>query len=149
MTNKRVLIRIPSGNGVPVDRFTASSLAEAKEIVYHGSQDKNSWFAGASIVKDPKDYPRYGYKECAINGVIKDDEAIHLSRARYQEYLNSQNHVDDLSDETEGSLLAELESMKAQLAILTADAVKSQPQKQAEEYIQDKAKAEDEALVKK
>lgn len=149
MSNKRVLVVIPSGNGMPVDRHTAVDPNEAREIVYHGSQDKNSWFAGARIIREPKDYPRYGYKECPVNGVIRDDDAIHLSQARYQEYLNSQNNVDNLSDETEGSLIAELEAMKSQLAALTAEAAKSDDQKQSEQHIQDRARSQDEALVKK
>ena len=147
--NKRVLLRIPSGNGVPVDRFSAVDLDEARELVFQGSQDENSWFAGAHVVSDKEDYPRYGYKECDINGVVKDDEAIHLSRANYERFLNSSNPMDDLSENSEASLVAELALMKQQLAVLAANAKQSEAQIVSANKAKEKEVATDKASVTK
>lgn len=146
---KRVLVRIPAGNGMVSDRYFAVDMREAKEILSLGSQDKNSWFAGAKLIEDPKEYPRYGYKECDLNGVIRDDSINHLSRVEYEEYYNSRNRVTEVTADTEGGVMAAFEAMRQEIADLKAQVSESPAKKRADTYARNKKKKADLEAVRK
>jgi len=144
---KRVLVYIPAGNGVPVERITAVDIREAQAIVEHGQMDKNSWYAGAYIVTDKKDYPRYGYKDCEKNGVLRDEKLKNLTRSRYEALDQSKKTVDDLSEETEATILSKFLEMQQRLEQLEAEAAKGEAQIASEKHAEAKQLAVDEAMV--
>lgn len=149
MNNKRVLISIPAGNGVPVERVFAADLEAAKSYVDQGSSDKNSWYYGAEIITDVKEYPRYGYRECELNGVVKDDKLKSLTKAKYDALLNSRKKItaDEFNESTQASIGAKLVDTLERVKQLEEMLSKSESQIESENYFEKKSEAVDMAMV--
>lgn len=138
----RVLLYIPAGNGVPAERVTATNISRAKELIEIGQGDPNAWFAGARIIEDVNDYPRFGYKECPENGVVRDESSKHYTRA-VLERMEDEKNRDTVTDATEGALKAQMIQMQKQMDEMSQLMTKSSAQVQAEEKHVEKERDED------
>ena len=131
MSEPRVLVYVPRGNGVSAERVFARPISIAREIVESGQEDRNGWFAGARAIDDPAEYPRYGYKECPINGVVRDDSAQHYTVTQLQR-MEADNRRDTLTDATEASMKIQMSEMMSQMEAMKIQLDKTEQQRQME-----------------
>ena len=145
--SKRVLAYLPPNDYLRAPRYYTVDMAQAQEQIKIGQSDKNSYYAGIEIINDPAEYPRYGYKECPLNGVKADPELKNLAAVKYEALNASKVKVDDLSEESEASIQAKMMKLINEVEALKEQAAKSDSQIEADNYAEQKVAAVDEALM--